>query len=107
MIEALNSKIEYLINNQIKGKELLDALDELNQSKKSLEFVQKFKSLLNHHLDLMYENRSFKDHPELILRNIWELSKKKPENQNEIDNESQIKNEKQIKELNLETSCGR
>lgn len=106
--QALNSKIEYLINNQIKDKELLVALDELNQSKTSLEFVQKFKSLLKNHMDLMYENRSFKDHPELILRNIWELSKKKPrinpEVNKEIENEPQIKNEKQIKELNLETS---
>ncbi len=98
--QTLNSKIEYFINNQIKSKELLDALDQLNQTRKSLEFVKKFKSLLNDHLDLMYENRSFKDHPELILRNIWELSKKEPE----IDNESQIKKVNPIKELNLETS---
>jgi len=40
--EELNLKIEHLINNKIKSKELLDALDELNQTKKSLEFVKKF-----------------------------------------------------------------
>ncbi len=93
--EELNLKIEHLINNKIKSKELLDALDELNQTKKSLEFVKKFKSLLKDHLDLMYENRSFKDHPELILRNIWELSKK----ESQIENKSQYK-----KELNWEPS---
>lgn len=98
--QSLNSKIEYLINNQIKSKELFADLDELNQTRTSLEFVKNFKSLLNDHLDLMYENRSFKDHPELILRNIWELSKK----ESEIDNESQIKKVNPIKELNLETS---
>ena len=98
--EELNLKIEYLINNQIKNKELLTALEELNQTRTS-EFVTKFISLLNEHMDLMYENRSFKDHPELILRNIYELSKKKPE----IEIEPQIKKEPQIrKELNLETS---
>lgn len=96
----LNLNIEYLINNQIKNKELLDALDEIDQTRTSLEFVKKFKYLLNHHLDLMYENRSFKDHPELILRNIWELSK----NKTDVENELRIKKTNQVKELNLEVA---
>jgi pyruvate,water dikinase len=84
----LNSKIEYIINKKIKNKELLDALGEINEVEKFSEFVNKFKSLLNDHMDLMYENQSFKDHPELILINIWELSKKEPHIKEKLDLET-------------------
>ncbi len=84
----LKKQLKEILNNGFQGKELLNEVisissKEFGASEKSKEynhFCQSFKNLLDTHMDITYENQSLKDHPEIILQNIVQLSEKTTDN---------------------------
>lgn len=73
----LKSKIKYILENDLKGKNLINELLEVKQDiYGGNQFITKFLDLLDNYMDISYDNRSMKEFPEVILKIIFELSKK-------------------------------
>jgi phosphohistidine swiveling domain-containing protein len=93
----LKKQLKHILNNGFQGKELLNEVisissNEFSTSEKSKEynqFFKSFKNLLDSHLDITYENRSLKDHPEIILQNIVQLSEKNTDEEPKTKTDSQ------------------
>lgn len=81
----LNQKINIIVKDEIKEEKLINKLlqisDEGNIEKK---FVDTFMEFLNNYMDVSYENKSLKNYPELLLKNIYELSIKKEFSPSEV-----------------------
>ncbi|MEW6010282.1 hypothetical protein HYG87_08385 [Methanobacterium alkalithermotolerans] len=74
----LKEKIDEILKNGLHGPEFIRALKEIgNINEDFFEFINQFLDLLTNHLDISYENTSLQDHPEVILKNIQELSLRK------------------------------
>jgi pyruvate,water dikinase len=81
----LNQKINIIVKDEIKEEKLINKLlqiaDEGNIEKK---FVDTFMEFLNNYMDVSYENKSLKNYPEILLKNIYELSIKKEFSPSEV-----------------------
>lgn len=74
----LKEKLDEILKNGLNGPEFIRALKEIgNINEDFFEFINQFLDLLTNHLDISYENTSLQDHPEVILKNIQELSLRK------------------------------
>ncbi|GAB4309479.1 MAG: hypothetical protein Kow0019_06530 [Methanobacteriaceae archaeon] len=75
----LKSNINNIISNKFKGKNLIKNLLSIkNENEVNYRFVTDFMELLDDYMDVAYENQSFKDYPELVLNNIYQLSENSP-----------------------------
>ena len=85
----LKREIKKILDEDLKGKTLMNKLQEIKKSGKDPDgFVQLFFNLVQYQLDISYQNQSIQERPEIILRNVRELSKKKeiiPDTRKETD----------------------
>lgn len=85
----LKREIKKILDEDLKGKTLMNKLHEIKKSGKDPDgFVQLFFNLVQYQLDISYQNQSIQERPEIILRNVRELSKKKeiiPDTRKETD----------------------
>lgn len=73
----LKSRIKNILDNNLKGKNLLTELLEIKEdASEDNQFILKFLDLLNNYMDISYDNKSMNEFPEVVLKNIFELSKK-------------------------------
>lgn len=70
----LKNEIFEILKSDLKGKELIERLKKIVPDE--VGFIDEFLLFLDKQLDVTYQNQSIQDHPEILLRNIWELSKK-------------------------------
>lgn len=74
----LKRKINDTLKKGLKGLAFTQALKEMGTINEDFSgFINQFLDLLNNHLDISYENTSLQEHPEVILKNILELSLRK------------------------------
>ncbi|MDI6644818.1 MAG: PEP/pyruvate-binding domain-containing protein [Methanobacteriaceae archaeon] len=75
----LKLNIKKVISNGLNGKKLIKKLLKLKQEDEVYsKFIKDFIELLDDYMDVAYENQSFKDYPELVLNNIYQLSENPP-----------------------------
>lgn len=75
----LKLNIKKVISNGLTGKNLKNKLLRLKEENDVYSrFINDFMELLDDYMDVAYEDQSFKDYPELVLNNIYQLSENPP-----------------------------
>jgi phosphoenolpyruvate synthase/pyruvate phosphate dikinase len=101
--DELNQKINTIFKGGLKQKELIDKLFQIaDEGTVEKKFVDTFMEFMNNYMDVSYENKSLKNYPEILLKNIYELSLK-----NEFTTSEAIKANKYLEKLYINADSSR
>ncbi len=68
--KMLKNKLKELLDSKITGKILIRKISEYADFNEVDEFLNGFKELMDNYMDVSYDNKSLKEYPEIVLRNI-------------------------------------